>query len=59
VRESRAFRIPRDLLLWARTLAYVYNLGERIAPGADPMRLFLPHLLRFITTAPADAKASA
>ena len=59
VRESRAFRIPRDLLLWARTLAYVYNLGERIAPGADPMRLFLPHLLRFITPAPADAKASA
>jgi ubiquinone biosynthesis protein len=59
VRESRAFRVPRDLLLWARTLAYVYNLGERIAPAADPMRLFLPHLLRFITTAPTDAKASA
>lgn len=53
VRESRAFRIPRDLLLWARTLAYVYNLAERIAPGADPMRLFLPHLMRFVTT-PAD-----
>jgi len=59
VRESRAFRVPRDLLLWARTLAYVYNLAERIAPGADPMRLFLPHLLRFVTTAPGDAKASA
>ena len=59
VRESRAFRIPRDLLLWARTLAEVVDVGERIAPGADPMRLFLPHLLRFITTAPADAKASA
>jgi ubiquinone biosynthesis protein len=49
VRESGAFKIPRELLLWARTLAYVYNLAERIAPGADPMRLFLPHLLRFVT----------
>jgi ubiquinone biosynthesis protein len=49
VRESGAFRIPRELLLWARTLAYVYNLAERIAPGIDPMRLFLPHLLRFVT----------
>jgi ubiquinone biosynthesis protein len=57
VRESGAFRIPRELLLWVRTLAYVYNLAERIAPGADPMRLFLPHLMRFITTRagePAD-----
>jgi ubiquinone biosynthesis protein len=61
VRESRAFRVPRDLLLWARTLAYVYNLAERIAPGADPMRLFLPHLLRFVTAraAPATGAASA
>jgi predicted unusual protein kinase regulating ubiquinone biosynthesis (AarF/ABC1/UbiB family) len=60
VRESGAFRIPRDLLLWARTLAYVYNLAERIAPGADPMRLFLPHLLKFVTTAGASgAKRSA
>ncbi len=59
VRESAAFRIPRELLLWARTLAYVYNLAERIAPGADPMRLFLPHLLRFVTTGAAPTKASA
>ncbi|MFI5317320.1 MAG: ABC1 kinase family protein [Myxococcota bacterium] len=51
LRESRAFRVPRELLLWARTLAYVYNLAERIAPGSDPMRLFLPHVLRFIATA--------
>ena len=59
VRESGAFRIPRELLLWARTLAYVYNLAERIAPGADPMRHFLPHLLRFVTAAPATSRATA
>ncbi len=53
VRESGAFRIPRELLLWARTLAHVYNLADRIAPGADPMPRFLPHLLRFVTRPPA------
>jgi ubiquinone biosynthesis protein len=52
LRESRAFRVPRELLLWARTLAYVYNLAERIAPGSDPMRLFLPHVLKFVTQSP-------
>jgi ubiquinone biosynthesis protein len=56
LRESRAFRVPRELLLWARTLAYVYNLAERIAPASDPMRLFLPHLMRFITTSPDEAR---
>ena len=57
LRESGAFRIPRELLLWARTLAYVYNLAERIAPGADPMRLFLPHLVRFVTATGAASSA--
>ncbi len=50
VRESAAFRVPRELLLWARTLAHVYNLSERIAPGSDPMRSLLPHVLKFVTT---------
>jgi ubiquinone biosynthesis protein len=59
VRDSRAFRIPRELLLWARTLAYVYNLTERIAPGTDPMPLFLPHLLKFITKPAAPPKQPA
>ncbi len=49
VRESGAFRVPRELLLWARTLAHVYNLSDRIAPGSDPMARFLPHLLRFVS----------
>jgi len=49
LRESGAFRVPRELLLWARTLAHVYNLSDRIAAGADPMARFLPHILRFIS----------
>ena len=35
----------------------VYNLAERIAPDVDPMRLFLPHLLRFVTASPAPGFA--
>ncbi|MBM4337103.1 MAG: AarF/ABC1/UbiB kinase family protein [Deltaproteobacteria bacterium] len=49
LRESRAFRVPRELLLWARTLAHVYALFGRIAPDTDPMRRLLPHLLRFVS----------
>ena len=30
---------------------HVYNLSERIAPGTDPMRHLLPHVLKFISTA--------
>ncbi len=51
LRESASFRVPRELLLWARTLAHVYSLSERIAPGNDPMRHFLPHVLKFVSTA--------
>ena len=56
MRESGAFRVPRELLLWARTLAHVYNLFERIAPGVDPMPRLLPHLLRFVTRSAPTAK---
>jgi ubiquinone biosynthesis protein len=48
VRESGAFRVPPELLLWARTLAHVFALAERVAPGANPMPQLLPHLLRFL-----------
>lgn len=58
VRESRAFRVPRDLLLFARTLAHVFGMAEAIAPGADPMPRLLPHLMRFLVTKP-EAEASA
>ena len=57
VLESGAFCIPRDLLLYARTLAHVWALAERIAPGSDPMPHLLPHLLRFMTQPAAVRKA--
>lgn len=48
LRESRAFRVPTELLLYARTLAYVFALSERIAPGHSPMPQLLPRLLGFL-----------
>ncbi len=48
VRESDAFRVPRELLLFARTLAQLFALAQRIAPESDPMRHLVPELLRFL-----------
>jgi ubiquinone biosynthesis protein len=49
LRESGAFRVPRELLLLARTLANLYALCARIAPRYDPGPRILPHLLRFLS----------
>jgi ubiquinone biosynthesis protein len=54
LQESKAFLVPADLLLYARTLAYVYALAETVAPGIDPMPRLLPHLLRFLADPPAS-----
>jgi predicted unusual protein kinase regulating ubiquinone biosynthesis (AarF/ABC1/UbiB family) len=64
VRESRAFRVPTELLLYARTLAYVFALSERIAPGHSPMPQLLPRLLGFLASGdqgppPTASEASA
>ncbi len=48
LRESRAFEIPRELLLLARTLSNLYALCARVAPGFDPTPRILPHLFRFL-----------
>jgi ubiquinone biosynthesis protein len=48
LQESEAFVVPADLVLYARTLAYVYTLADAVAPGVDPMPLLLPHVLRFL-----------
>lgn len=55
VRERGAFRIPPDLLLYARTLAHVFDLAARIAPDRDPMPRLLPHLLAFLSEREASS----
>ncbi len=59
VRESGAFRIPRELLLFARTLAALFALAERIAPGTDAMRELVPELIRFLAEPGTPVSAAA
>jgi predicted unusual protein kinase regulating ubiquinone biosynthesis (AarF/ABC1/UbiB family) len=49
VRQTPGLRIPIDLLLYAKTLAYVFALGAQLDPSVDMMKLCLPSLLRFLT----------
>ena len=46
LRETPGLRLPTDLLLYAKTLAYV---GAQLDPSVDMMKLCLPALLRFLT----------
>ncbi len=48
VRQTPGLRIPVDLLLYAKTLSYVFSLGYELDPDVDMMKLCLPSLLRFL-----------
>jgi len=48
LRETPGLRIPIDLLLYAKTLSYVFSLGAELDPDVDMMKLCLPSLLRFL-----------
>ena len=46
--ETPGLSLPNDLLLYAKTLSYLFALAHEIAPGVDPMPLTVPWLLRFL-----------
>lgn len=48
LRDTPGLQLPNDLLLYARTLSYLFALGEDLAPEVDLVRLSTPHLLRFL-----------
>jgi ubiquinone biosynthesis protein len=48
LRETPGLQLPNDLLLYARTLTYLFALGEQLAPEVDLMKLSTPHLLKFL-----------
>ncbi len=48
--ETPGLALPTELLLYAKTLSYLFALGQEIAPGLDLMKLMVPYLLRFLTT---------
>jgi predicted unusual protein kinase regulating ubiquinone biosynthesis (AarF/ABC1/UbiB family) len=62
--ETPGLQLPNDLLLYARTLSYLFALGAELAPEVDLMKLTVPWLLRFLAErdpepAPSAAAAAA
>jgi predicted unusual protein kinase regulating ubiquinone biosynthesis (AarF/ABC1/UbiB family) len=46
--ETQGLQLPNELLLYAKTLSYLFALGEQLDPRADLMRISLPYLLRYL-----------
>jgi predicted unusual protein kinase regulating ubiquinone biosynthesis (AarF/ABC1/UbiB family) len=46
--DTPGLQLPADLLLWAKTLSYLFALGEHLDPDADLMRTTVPYLLRWL-----------
>jgi predicted unusual protein kinase regulating ubiquinone biosynthesis (AarF/ABC1/UbiB family) len=56
--ETPGLSLPSDLLLYAKTLSYLFSLARELAPSVEPMQLCLPPLLRFLATRePSTASA--
>jgi hypothetical protein len=48
LQATPGLQLPNDLLLFARTLSYVFAIGRDLDPEVDLMKLALPSLLRFL-----------
>jgi predicted unusual protein kinase regulating ubiquinone biosynthesis (AarF/ABC1/UbiB family) len=59
LQTTPGLQLPNDLLLYAKTLAYVFALGAELDPDVDLMRLSLPALLRFLAEPTNEKSGSA
>ena len=48
LQETPGLQLPNDLLLFAKTLSYLFALGAWLDPETDLMQLSLPYLLQFL-----------
>jgi ubiquinone biosynthesis protein len=48
LQDTPGLQLPNDLLLYARTLSYLFALGESLDPDVDLMQISIPYLLRFL-----------
>jgi predicted unusual protein kinase regulating ubiquinone biosynthesis (AarF/ABC1/UbiB family) len=46
--ETPGLQLPNDLLHWAKTLSYLFALGDALDPSVDLVRVTVPYLLRFL-----------
>lgn len=51
--ETPGLQLPNDLLLYARTMSWVFALAQELEPQADVMKLCLPPLLQFLAQKPS------
>jgi len=56
--ETEGLVLPTELLLYAKTLSYLFGLGDTLAPEVDLMRLSVPHLLRFLAERDGEAPSA-
>ena len=48
LQETTGLQLPNDLLLYAKTLSYLFALCGRLEPDVDTMKISLPYLLKFL-----------
>ncbi|HBZ68422.1 MAG TPA: hypothetical protein DEP35_01150 [Deltaproteobacteria bacterium] len=48
LQSTEGLHLPNELLLYAKTLSYLFQLGAELDPSVDMMRLSVPFLLRFL-----------
>ena len=47
--QTAGLQLPNDLLLYAKTLSYLFALGAELAPEVDVLKIALPYALRFMS----------
>jgi predicted unusual protein kinase regulating ubiquinone biosynthesis (AarF/ABC1/UbiB family) len=50
LRNTPGLQLPNDLLLYARTLTYLFALGDQLAPEVDLVKLSTPYVLKFLAS---------
>ncbi len=48
LQETPGLQLPNDLLLYAKTLSYLFALAEQVDGNVDMMKISIPYLLRFL-----------
>jgi len=48
LQETPGLQLPNELLLYAKTLSYLFALGEELDPETDLMKISTPYLLQFL-----------
>jgi predicted unusual protein kinase regulating ubiquinone biosynthesis (AarF/ABC1/UbiB family) len=55
LQRTPGLQLPNDLLLYAKTLSYLFALGEALDTDVDLMKIALPYLLRFLAASDVPA----